>query len=368
MHDFVVIGGGIIGLSLAWELARRNQSVCVVEKQAMGRATSWGGAGIFPPPRTKAAHDPLEQLRAAAHQLHQDWAARLLAETGIDNQLRCSGGLYFARRPGEAAALRVDMQQAAHEGVRVETLENVSFLDREPSLRSIADQIQVAFELPDEMQLRAPPHLNALIQACRQNGVTFHVDTQAKHFTTRGDEIECLETSTGSVRGRQYCVCNGPWAAGLFQPLGIVLPVEPWRGQLVIWDCEQAWFRRVINEGLRYFVPREDGVLLVGATVEDVGFDLQTTDDALDELVRYSREILPQLDNSHPKKIWAGLRPKTPDGYPIMGRVPGFANLSVSAGHFRSGLHLSPASAVFMASILLDDTPPQDPNKFQLQR
>jgi glycine oxidase len=124
----------------------------------------------------------------------------------------------------------------------------------------------------------------------------------------------------------------------------------------------------VVNEGFRYLVPRIDGHLIVGATVEDVGFDSRTTEDAIDELREYSCQLVPALRNETVKQTWAGLRPKTPDGIPFMGRVPGYTNLSVATGHYRSGLHLSPATAVFMRQLLLDDKTDIDPAVFRLNR
>ena len=368
MFDFLVVGGGVIGLSVAWELARRKQRVCVVDSQQMGSATSWGGAGIFPPPRSGATHDPLEQLRTESHQLHLEWSERLLADVGVDNQLLACGGIYFARRVGEAVALRVEMQQAQQDGVRCEELTSSQLLAKEPALQSVVGQIEVAYELPDEMQLRSPPHMQAMIQACEQLGVEFRPECAVQDIQIAGDDVVSAQTTQGPIAAKHYCICSGAWAASLLGPLGITVPVEPWRGQLLIWQTPQPIFSRVINEGLRYFVPRKDGVVLVGATVEDVGFDLQTTPEAVDELTEYSLQIAPELTGQQPKRIWAGLRSKTPDGLPFMGRVPGFSNLSVCVGHFRSGLHLSPVSAVFMAGLLLDDTAPYDATPFRVQR
>ena len=284
------------------------------------------------------------------------------------NHLRQSGGIYFARNAGEAVALQVEMQQAQQDGVRCEQLSTAELLKREPALRTVGEQVQVSYDLPDEMQLRSPPHLQALVAACEKLGVVLIPDADVHELEIASDAISAAQTTQGRFCAEQYCVCSGPWAAKLVEPLGIALPVEPWRGQLIIWETARPMFSRVINEGLRYFVPREDGVLLVGATVEDVGFDLRTTPEAIDELTQYSVQILPDLALQSPKKSWAGLRSKTPDGCPFMGRVPGYSNLSLCVGHFRSGLHLSPVSAVFMARLLLDDALPFDETPFRVQR
>lgn len=368
MFDFLVVGGGVVGLSLAWELARRKQRVCVLDRQQMGRATSWVGAGILPPPRIKAKHDAMEQLRVTSHLLHQEWSARLLAETGIDNQLLKCGGVYLARRAGESVALQVEMQQASEDGVRCETLSRSDLIARESRLQSIAEHVRAAYYLPDEMQLRSPLHLRALVAACEREGVELRPELEANSLQLKSNRVAGVATSQGLLQADNYCLCCGPWAAHLLEPLDIRLPVEPWRGQLILWKASEPMLSHVVNEGLRYLVPRADGSLLAGATVEDVGFDCSTTDDATRELMDYTVQLLPELANRRPEHSWAALRPKTPDGHPFMGRIPGISNLSVCSGHFRSGLHLSPASAVFMTQLLLDDVALVEPSPFRIQR
>ena len=357
MHDFLIVGGGVIGLSLAWELSRRDRRVCVVDRLETGKATSWVGAGIFPPPHELATHDPLEQLRSISHRLHLEWSERLLAETGIDNQLRRCGGLYFARRNGEAAALRVSMQQLADDGGSVEQLSAADLVRREPRLTAIADSVRVAYHLPDEMQLRSPRNLQALAKACEQKGVEIRASLAVDSIELEGELVSSLATAKGRLQAREYVLCGGPWSAQLLQPVGIGLPIEPWRGQLILWKPTTPLVNHVINEGFRYFVPRLDGHLLAGATVEDEGFDCQTTEAASEELRAWSCEILPELAELEIEQTWAGLRPRTPDGLPFLGRVPGVQNLSVATGHYRSGLHLAPVTAVLMTQLLLDDTP-----------
>ena len=368
-HDFLIIGGGVVGLSVAWELASRGQSVCIVDRQEFGRATSWVGAGIFPPALAEAKHDALEQLRHASHQLHVDWSQRLATETGIDNQLRKCGGIYIARDAGEAASLRVSMQLAADDGVVVEEFSISELIAAEPSLEPIATEIKLAFRLPNEMQLRSPRHLKALTEACRKSGVAMMPNTPVTSLRVDGERVSSIETDTSaSLSAREIVLCCGPWIPELLAPVGFNLPVEPWRGQLILWKTKTRLVTHVINEGFRYLVPREDGHLLAGATVEDVGFDLTTTDDAVEELRAYSCSLVPALEQYEVARAWAGLRPKTPDGLPFMGRVPGFENLSIAAGHYRSGLHLSTGTAVFMADLLLHDTPPTNALAFRLSR
>ena len=367
-HEFLIIGGGVVGLSIAWELASRGKQVCVVDRQQLGRATSFVGAGIFPPPLVGSKHDSLEQLRTLSHRLHTEWSTRLLEETGIDNQLRQCGGIYFARNEGEAASLRGAMQWARDDGVEVNDLTADELVSLEPPLRSIAAEIKCAFHLPHEMQIRSPHHLRALTEACRKRGVEFHEHINVTSLDVQSDSVRGVVAEQRTISANEVILCCGPWITELVTPLGINMPVEPWRGQLILWKTAGPLVKRVINEGLRYLVPREDGHLLTGATVEDVGFDLATTDEAIAELRAYAVNLLPELADCKVANAWAGLRPKTPDGLPFMGRIPGFNNLSVATGHYRSGLHLSPGTAVFMADLLLHDTPPSNASAFRVSR
>lgn len=370
MYDFLIVGGGVIGLSVAWELSRYGKRVCVVDgTRQRNRTSSWVGAGIFPPPLPKARHDPLEQLRCLSHELHVEWSCRLLKETGIDNELRNCGGIYIARGPGETVALRMSMEEADRDGARIERLGIDDLLDREPSMAEIADAVTAAYLLPDEYQIRSPLHLAALRSACVRQSVELVENTEVTVLeSSDGSTVTAVRAANKQIVAREFVLCGGPWTPKLLAPFGINLPVEPWRGQLILWKLQQPILRHVVNEGLRYLVPREDGHLIVGATVEDVGFDCENTTDAIEQLREYSCEILPSLRGAEIKQAWAALRPKTPDGVPFLGRVPGCSNLSVATGHYRSGLHLSPVTAVFMRQLLLDDTLEIDPRAFQLNR
>jgi glycine oxidase len=260
------------------------------------------------------------------------------------------------------------MRQAAAEGVRVEELSAGRLVTIVPALTSIANDVHVAYLLPDEFQIRAPKHLRALLAACRQQGVEMHENCEVTELELRRDHVVGVKSAMGRFEAREFCLCGGSWTQRLLEPMGIQLPVEPWRGQLILWKTPAPLLSLVVNEGLRYLVPRLDGHLIAGATVEDVGFDCRTTEEAIQELREYSCQLIPALRNESVRQAWAGLRPKTPDGNPFLGRVPGCSNLSVASGHYRSGLHLSPATAVFMAQLLLEDRTEIDPTAFRIAR
>ncbi|MFO0913133.1 MAG: FAD-dependent oxidoreductase [Pirellulales bacterium] len=356
MAAVVIVGAGVIGLSLAYELARRGHSVKILDADQPGRGASSAAAGILPPPCSGLTDDAQEQLRAVAHQLHFEWHARLLAETGIDTQLRKCGGLYLAQRAAEAASLRVRVAEAASEGVRAELLDADEVVRCEPSLVAVRERILVGMLLPDEARIRGPLHLAALQAACDQSGVEIMPHQRCVGWTTQADRVVSVRVEAGDgdreIAADVFVVCSGARSPSVLAQLGLQVPIEPRRGQLVVWHVPSLRLNHIVNEGLRYLVPREDGRILAGATVEDVGWECCVTDEGMAQMVDFAVSWLPQLRDVAPETAWAGLRPWTPDGMPYMGPLPGWSNAWVCAGHFRSGLHLSPAVAVAMADSL----------------
>lgn len=380
MQDVLIIGGGVIGLSLAWELARHGQLVQVIERGEVGREASWAGAGILPPATLRPHDHPAEQLRGLACQLHPEWARELRELTGIDNGYRRCGGLYLARTRGEAAALAGWAVELKEEGIAAERLGVQELAALEPGLGSGPEYsvlstkydrispVHLAIHLPDESQLRNPRHLQALAAACQQAGVNITPHAEVTEFAISGGELTAVQTSAGSYVAGQYCFTAGAWTGAILKRLGIATGILPIRGQMVLFRCEHPPITRIVNEGSRYLVPREDGRLLAGSTEEEVGFDKRTTDEALAELTAFARGLVPALQGAIIERTWGGLRPGSFDGLPYLGRLPGLSNAFVAAGHFRTGLYLSPATAVVMSQLMRGAQPQIDLAPFRVGR
>jgi glycine oxidase len=367
VHDVLVIGGGVIGLSLAWELSKRGQNVCVIDQCEPGQEASWAGAGILPPAKFREGDHPLDQLRGLACDLHPQWAAELNELTGIDNGYHQCGGLYLARTPGEVAALAAWAGTIVEEGIEVEQLTTARLHELEPGLRPSAS-LRSAHLLPTEGQLRNPRHLKALMAACQRIGVTITSNTQVTDFVVRGGKLVELNTPAGPLRAAQFCFTAGAWTGQLVQRLGIQTGILPIRGQMVLFRCEQPPITRIVNVGSRYIVPRDDGRVLAGSTEEEVGFDKRTTEAAIAELTAFARELIPPLRDAPIERTWAGLRPGSFDGLPYLGPLPGISNAFVAAGHFRTGLYLSPATAVVMSELICGQQPQIDLSPFRVGR
>jgi glycine oxidase len=363
-----MVGGGVVGLSTAYELARRGWSVTVLDRSHPGHEASWAGAGILPPANQETARHPLDALRGLSFVLHREWAARLARDTGIDTGYRQCGGLYLARTIGEAAALSGLAEQFRNEEIPVERLRQRELAAFEPALARSAERFRAALWVPTECQLRNPRHLRALAAACVRQGVVIEAEVEVLHAHCGAEQIFHLETTRGARSADQYCFTAGAWTAALLRRLGMSLGILPIRGQMLLFRAAQPLLAPILNDGPRYIVPRDDGRILVGSTEEDAGFDKRTTEAGLAELLAFAQEVLPSLRDTPLERSWAGLRPGVYDGMPYLGRLPQFANAFVAAGHFRSGLYLSTGTAHLMAELIDGGTPPISLEPFRPSR
>lgn len=344
--DVLIIGGGIIGLTSAYFLAREGVRVEVLDKGDFGQEASWAGAGILPPGNPDHARTPFEQLRAHSAALFATHSAELRDQTGIDNgYVRC-GGLEFADAADERTA-----EEWRAEGVVCEPVDGRRLGQLEPAL---FPELGRAFYLPDMAQVRNPRHIKALLAACQLLGVGLRPGCPVWGFEIEGKQVLAVRTDRGLTRAGQFLVTAGAWSDALLHATGWQPGIRPVRGQIALLNPGVRLFRRILLWGARYLVPRPDGRVLVGSTVEDAGFDKRTTSRAIGDLLALACHLAPSLAQAHVERCWAGLRPGSPDGLPFLGAVPGFDNLFVAAGHFRSGIHLSPATGLLMKELLLE--------------
>jgi glycine oxidase len=341
--DVLIIGGGVIGLTTAYFLARDGASVTVVDKGDFGQEASWAGAGILPPCKPSPDRHPYDQLRGHSMALYPTLSAELRQKTGIDNGFLQTGGLVLAV---DEAAFR----QWQAEGVSCEMVEGKSLYRIEPEL---TPDVKRACYLPEVCQLRNPRHLKALLAGCQSLGVKLRPGCACHGFARQGNRINSLWTAAGSLVAGRYLVAAGAWTDSLLGPLGWRPGVHPIRGQIVLLNTGPGVMHRIIEQAKRYIVPRPDGRVLIGSTEEAAGYDKRTTALAIGELLAFGLTLVPALASAQLERCWAGLRPGTADGMPFIGPVPGLENLFVSAGHFRSGLTLAPATALVMKELLL---------------
>jgi len=358
MTDLVVCGGGVIGLSIAYEAAKRcGWKVTVVESSQVGQGASWAGAGILPPGATVSPLDPIDQLRAASHAMFPQWVKELQRDSQMDvGFIRC-GGIYLARTIGELATLTANEVWWLDQGIAFERWNPEQLHSHSPALAG--DSVKRAWFLPQECQIRNPRYLHALVQSCKSLGVEIRESEELQTIQPRssfvGQDTCTVVTSSGEIQSHRACVTTGAWTRRVLQefvPSTQSTDVFPMRGQMIMFQLPDRPCVPVINDGHRYLVPRADGLVLAGSCEEEAGFDNSTTVEMIDELKAWAIDLMPCLADAIAAKTWAGLRPASVDGFPYLGPVPNFNNVFVAAGHYRHGIHFSPITAKLMVELM----------------
>lgn len=349
MSDIILIGGGVIGLSIAYEMAGQGATVHVLDQGLPGSESSWAGAGMLPPAKCSPDSPVEARLRSESFALWPEWSARLREETGIDNEFFRCGGIELPPVDTDDALSEI-AEQWRGLGAAVELLTARDLSALEPNAHS---EIAGAIHLPEYCQVRNPRHVKALTAGCVARRVKISAGSQVIGFQRRGSQITTVRTVSGELAAKQFVVCSGAWSKAVLAQTGVTVEVEPVRGQIVLVNSPARLLQRIIEVGPRYLVPRRDGRVLIGSTEEHVGFEKANTAEAVAELIRFGSDLVPALKTARFERCWSGLRPMSRTGLPYLSQVPDTDNLFVAAGHFRLGLTLSPITAVLMRQLLL---------------
>lgn len=350
--DILIIGGGVIGLTTALELALHGLRVLVADRQSVGQEASWAGAGMLPPGYVPNSPHPEARLRSFSHTLWPELTSRLQEFTGRDNGYRICGSLLIAENKQSAEILA---GQWAADRVAAHCITDAELRNSWPVL---AQQHTAAVWLPEQAQVRNPWHLQALKIACQQLKVEFLEQAAPVMLDQRQERVDAVRIGTERLVPQQVCIAAGAWTASVLQHAGVSLPIRPVRGQMVQLRSPLPLLSCVIEAGRRYLVPRTDGLILAGSTEEDSGFQKGNTPEGVAGLIEFACELVPELRHQELVRCWSGLRPGSADDLPLLGLVPGFRNLFVAAGHFRAGLQMSPGTARIMSAVLRQEAPP----------
>jgi glycine oxidase len=363
--DVLVIGGGIIGLSLAWRARERGMTVTVLERDTLGHGTSRVAAGMLAPVAEvefgEAGRRVLELgLRSA--EIWPAFAEQLQASGGVDVGLMRTGTLLLARDEDEAREL--ERQIAFRDSLKLRTnrLRASDAREREPAL---APTVRLALEAPDDHSVDPRLVLAALRSACEAAGVELreHAPVARLVSDAAGERVTGVTLASaaggGSLDAGQVVVAAGPWS-GLLDglPADARVPVRPVKGQLLrLRDpAGPGLLRRIVRFGGGYLVPRADGRYILGASVEERGFELQPTAGGVYELLRDARELLPGVSELEIEELCVGLRPGTPDNAPVIG-AGALAGLTWASGHHRNGVLLAPLTAALVTQLLAGEQP-----------
>lgn len=346
--DVIVVGAGLIGLAIAFELAERGASVRVYDRDEPARAASWAGAGMLAP-YTERVHD--EALLAFCAQSLAEYPAfvrRVHDASGIDANLRLDGVFHAAFDDRSADALREHAQALAARGVQCALLDRAGTLGEAPWL---AAGVRAGLLVQGEGQIDNRRLGRALASACATRGVRIERDASVVVECDRR-RVLGLRSERGFVAA--YAIVNacGAWSGSLAGvPTACVPPIEPIKGQMLALAAPAGFVRRATWLPRAYLVPRDDGRLLVGATAESTGFDERVTADGVRRLLDGALSAAPSLADLAVTETWAGLRPGTPDGRPFLGPTP-LDGLILATGHYRNGILLAPATARAIADLI----------------
>ncbi len=393
--DFIIAGGGLMGLLTARELRRTGASVTLVERGATGQESSWAGGGILSPLYPWECPAPVGALVSWSQKHYPLLASTLADETGIDAEWTRNGLLVLKSEVREQA-----IAWAHQAGVQLHCINHAEMLQHEPCLGVAANE---ALWLPDVAQIRNPRLLKALRHSFLAAGGVIREHTEITGLMVRNDAIEGVDTVSGPMKAPKVVLTAGAWTGSLLKnigrfrhpalsmdgrvsrtqdalerPAGDTRPsmhggfsgeIMPVRGQMILFRAPPGQISRIMVHNDHYVIPRRDGRVLAGSTVEYMGFNKSTTHQALMELRQAAVTLAPTLANYEIEHHWAGLRPglmSARQGVPYIGEHPRVRGLFVNAGHFRNGVVMAPASVQLLTDMMLERTPVIDPQPYRI--
>jgi glycine oxidase len=340
VYDAIVIGGGIIGCSVAWRLAQTGRKVAVVERGRVGGEASSAAGGILVPKAGPETPDALLRFWKASHDMYPAFVDEVRAVTGQAFEFRAAGQLAVAVDDADVAKLKETFPLQAPAGIRAEWLSGAEARAAEPTL---APDVQAAVLFPDHALLDNGRLSHALGWAVRRSGGHVFESRAVTGLVVEADRVTGVETATGRLSSAVVVNCAGSWA-GRLDPRA-ASAVGPIKGQMLAVDAGPTTFQLIVQSANGGIVPRADGRTLIGATQEDVGYDKDVIFGSISALFERVARMLPALRQARFLDAWAGLRPAAPDRLPVIGPDPVLAGLYWATGHFTMGILQAPATA-----------------------
>lgn len=353
MPDCIVVGGGVIGLMTARQLYLQGVDVLLLEKGPLGGESSWAGGGIVSPLYPWRYADSVNVLAERSKKIYPDLVEKLLQETGLDCELITSGLFTVIDE-----SLGDNPQQIADWGKAWSV--DMHFINDAGAIREIektvGDAVDKGVWMPDIMQIRNPKFVKALKASFDQLSIPYREHCAVEEILVENNKVTGVRTQQETLLADKVIIASGAWSAQ-FSVTQASVDVVPVKGQMIMYKGEPDLVKRIVLSQGHYIIPRKDGHILAGSTLEKIGFDKTISEEAHEELHRAAVELVPLLDNLPIERQWAGLRPGTEKGIPYICQHDDIAGLYIHAGHFRNGIVLGAASAELITDIVLDRKP-----------
>ncbi len=350
--DVVIIGGGIIGCAIAYELSKQNVSVIVIEKASrVGTEASWAGAGILT--SHASTHEPYPELCRASLAMYPNLASELKDETDIDIEFIRTGTLSVYFDETEALGLVGLAERRVNRGFTAEVLTPEQTWQLEPV---VSKSIAGAVLFPEDGHVRNPKMVTALAKGASKNGARFVLGNAVTGFVRENERVVSAFVNSETIHADNFVIAAGCWSGQLTLMLESPISVSPAKGQIVLLETMPPIFRRTIDGLGIYIVPRVDGKILLGATVEHVGYDKTPTLDGVKQMIDAAVVIAPELAESKFVETWTGLRPYYKNG-PCIGYLPSYENVVLASGHYKNGILLAPITGKLITELLISGKP-----------
>jgi len=349
--SIIVIGGGVIGLSCALELRKRGYEVTLLEQHGCGGQASGAAAGMLAP-YSENVEGPDEFFQLCLHslQLYSKWQEEVKEISRMSFEYTNSGSLYVVQHEADLLVLEGRLHWQRQFGSTGTIIEGDELFRLEPLL---SKQVRAALYTPEESHLYAPDYVLALEEACRNLCVHIYDHIGQVELLEWQSEVTIKAADGHLFSADHLLVCSGAWAQQTLEVVGMTFPVYPIRGQICAYDRKVHPVHHMVFSSQGYVVGKENGSLVCGASEDIAGFDTTVTERGIERLRRWNKHIFPLLESMQPFHKWAGLRPSTQDGRPLIGRLSGErSRILLAAGHYRNGILLSPATAKLIANIV----------------
>lgn len=361
----MVVGGGVIGLSIAWRAAREGALVVVLERALVGGQASGAAAGMLAPLAEAKTPGPFVDLGLASLRRYPAFVDALRDEAGLDPELIGPGMLRVAMSEEEEEAIGAALGWQRERGLPLERLSGGDARRLEPALST---DIRAAVLSSEERHVEPRRLVRALALAAARRGVRIMEGAPVTNFDTDNERVTTVHTPTQRLSCDAVVLAGGAWNRTIVEQLGVEVPVFPVRGQILALACTPPPVRHTVYAHSGYLVPKADGRVVVGATEDRAGFDARPTARGMGHLLTLAPKLVPALAGAAFDSAWAGLRPASEDGLPILGPLPGWENTYVAAGHFRNGILLTPITAEILTQGLLRGNWTELPTPFRTDR